>query len=116
MGGCAILGIAGLLEAMELNNRPRKRSSIVTRRVVGETVLVPVQRRLGEQHCIYTLNEVGALVWERADGRATLEELIGELVAVFEITREEAERDVRAFVETLVEERLLEIAPLGEPV
>lgn len=100
---------------MVLNDRPRKRSSIVTRQVVGETILVPVQRRLGEQHCIYTLNEVGALVWERADGRATLGQLIDGVIAAFETTREAAERDVRAFVETLVEERLLEIAPAGEP-
>lgn len=97
---------------MDLDGRPGKRKSVVTRQVVGETVLVPIQRRLGEQHCLYTLNEVGAHVWERVDGRRTLEELIGEVETAFETSREEATRDVSAFVQALLDERLLELSPV----
>lgn len=97
---------------MDLHEQPGKRSSVVTRQVVGETILVPIQRRLGEQHCIYTLNEVGAHVWERVDGRRSLEDLIGEVEAVFETSREEATRDVSAFVQSLLDERLIELRPV----
>jgi hypothetical protein len=88
---------------------------VVTRRVAGETVLVPLRSDPGEPPCLYTLNAVGAWVWERAEGRLTLAEIIEGVQAAFEAAPDDAARDVRDFVDTLEAERLLEPAP-GEAV
>ena len=90
-----------------LDARPRQREAIVTRRVVDETILVPIQRQIGEQHCIYTLNEVGEWIWERADGTRTIRELIAGVLESFDTTPDRARADVLQFVDSLTNEELL---------
>jgi hypothetical protein len=36
----------------------------IFRKIVDELVLVPVHRDLSDMDCIYTLNDVGAFVWQ----------------------------------------------------
>jgi len=94
--------------SLELSTRPRKRSDIVLRRVVGETILVPIEGPPGEP-CIYTLNEVGAFLWERADGSRTLSDLIALIGSEFESPPPDIEAEVRRFIEILALEHLLEV-------
>jgi hypothetical protein len=96
---------------MDLDQRPRRRPRVVTRRVAGETVLVPLRSDPGEAPFLYTLNAVGAWVWERAEGRLTVAEMIDAVTAAFDAAPEAAERDVREFVDALEQERLLEADP-----
>lgn len=75
---------------------------IVTRRIAGETILVPVCSRAREV-ALLTLNEVGTFVWERLDGRRTLLDLAGEVAAAFEVDAERASSDLVAFAAQLVD-------------
>jgi len=50
---------------------------------------------------INVLNEVGSLVWHQIDGRRTVDEIIAAVVQEFEVSPEEAERDVLEFVDSL---------------
>lgn len=86
----------------------------MTRQVKGETVLVPLRADPGHAPCLYTLNAVGAWVWAQAEGRLTLAEIIEAVRSAFDAAPEAAAEDVRAFVDSLEEERLLEAAP-AEP-
>lgn len=52
----------------------QKDSSIVSRRIADEVILVPIRRRIGEVECLYTLNEAGARIWELIDGTRRVEE------------------------------------------
>lgn len=52
-----------------------KNSNIVARKIVGEMVLVPISQKVGDLASIYTLNEVGACIWELVDGMVTVEQL-----------------------------------------
>jgi len=47
----------------------------IFRRIIDETILVPVHRDLAEMDCIYTLNELGALLWEKLETPASKIEL-----------------------------------------
>ena len=49
-------------------------SSIVSRKIADEVILVPIRRRIGEVECLYTLNEAGARIWELIDGTRRFEE------------------------------------------
>jgi hypothetical protein len=53
-----------------------KRSDSVTRSIMDETVIVPVQGHAGDLDSIYTLNEVGSTVWERIDGETGVGQII----------------------------------------
>lgn len=74
---------------------------VVARRVSGELVLVPLAGHGEALQAIYSLNAVGAFVWERLDGRAPGREVVAALVAEFEVPLERAEADYLGFVETL---------------
>jgi methyltransferase-like protein len=73
----------------------------VTRRIAGETLLVPVSGAVADLEALYVLNEVGAFVWERLDGRRTVREIAEAVVEEYEIGLDEAERDVAALVAAL---------------
>jgi len=50
---------------------------------------------------IYTLNEVGAFVWEQMDGQRTTAEILALTVEEFQVSEEEAQKDVTEFIEQL---------------
>ena len=57
----------------------------------------------------YTLNATGVFIWEQLEaGCQTVEELVAALLEHYEVTREEAERQVRAFLEELEREGLVQ--------
>ena len=51
-----------------MNRIVQKDSSIVSRRIADEVILVPIRKKLGEVECLYTLNEAGARIWKLIDG------------------------------------------------
>jgi hypothetical protein len=73
--------------------------SLVTRRVAGEVILVPTQWTGGA--ALFTLDEVATFLWERIDGQRTGRELASLVEAEYETRIDEAERDVREFLEQL---------------
>lgn len=113
--GCQPSDLAGGSAAImsrvdKLNMVFRKDPNIVSRQIAGEVILVPVRRRLGDVECIYALNEVASHVWERLDGDTSLEVLLADLVAKFEVSTDEAERDLLGLVEHLKEAGAIEAA------
>ena len=65
---------------MHLNSIYRQADNIVTRKVMDETLLVPVSGDIASMDEIYTLNETGAFIWQALDGTIALAE-VGERLA-----------------------------------
>jgi hypothetical protein len=82
----------------------------VTRRIAGETVIVPVRNDVADLDSIYTLNETGSFVWDLIDGQRTVARLIDAVVAEFEVSPEVAATDVARLLASLREEGLLRLA------
>jgi len=55
-----------------------------------------------EKGTMHQLNLVGGMIWERCDGRRSLEQIVDELAGEFAVGREELEDDVSEFVADLV--------------
>lgn len=74
---------------------------------VGDFYLaVPVGETSKHFHGMIRLNETGAFLWKlMAEKDCTEAELVEALLAEYEVAREIAERDVRAVVELLGENR-----------
>ena len=70
----------------------------------GEAVIVSP-----EDSTLHTLNEVGTLVWEAADGRTPVTDIVARVCERYDVETRAAERDVEAFVERLIEQRLITI-------
>jgi hypothetical protein len=78
-----------------------KDESMVFRRIEDETILVPIRNNIGDLQNIYILNEVGARVWELLDGKREIENISNIISSEYDIMPEEAERDIREFLEDL---------------
>ena len=71
-----------------------KSNSIVSRKIADEFILVPIRQNVGDLESIYTLNETGARIWELIDGKIKVKEIKEKIVEEFEVTPEEAEKDL----------------------
>src|SRR2546425_5353721 len=99
-----------------LNHIVQKDASIVSRRMADEVILVPIRRKVEEVECLYTLNEVGARIWELLDGRRPLNVVRDALVAEFEVSEMEAEEDLLTLFDQLKQIGAIQESrqPMGE--
>lgn len=84
----------------------RRQDHVLSRHVVGETLLVPVRGKLADLQRLFTLNPVAEFVWERLDGARSVAQIAGEVSDAFDVTREQAEKDIGDFVQRLAEDGL----------
>jgi hypothetical protein len=76
-------------------------ASIVTRKTGNEYVLVPITDNIADMNSVYTLNETGAFIWEKIDGKRDLDAIIAALINEYDIDRKSAESDVFSFIENM---------------
>lgn len=69
--------------------------------VIGEQVEQEAVVLLPESGSVIVLNEVGRVIWELIDGQRTPAELTAAVVAQYEVTTEQAQADVQAFLADL---------------
>jgi hypothetical protein len=81
----------------------RKTRSIVARTIKDEVVLVPIQSNVGDLDSVFTLNDVGAFIWGLIDGKKTVEQILERILEEFDVTREQAKRDLTEFLAHLEE-------------
>lgn len=82
-------------------------SSLVTRELGGEKIIVPVRGRVGDLNSIYTLNGVANEIWEMLDGKRSVEDIIRKLGEEFDVDRETLTADVTRVVTELQQEGLI---------
>jgi hypothetical protein len=81
---------------------PVPNPQVVGRIVDNEAVLVLAGK--GE---VKVLNEVGARIWSLVDGHRSIKEIAGVIIAEFDISQSEAERDALAFIQQLADKEIL---------
>jgi len=75
--------------------------SIVFRKIADEFILVPIRNNVSDLESIYTLNEVGARIWEMIDGKRKVKEIKDIIVEEFEVTPKKAEEDLIELLQKL---------------
>ncbi len=79
---------------------------LVSRTIVGETILVPIRGKLADLQRIFALDPVAEFIWKKLDGTKTLSEIRDEVVTAFQVDFEQAGEDLLEFVDSLVKEGL----------
>jgi len=81
---------------------------IVVREIEGELIIVPLTSGIGDMEDeLFTLNETGRVIWEKLDGRKTLEDIVGELSSEYDASPGEIEKDVVGLVQELLKRKML---------
>lgn len=91
-----------LTAAMTYHDRIyRKSDSMVFRKIGDECILVPIRQGVGDLDSIYTLNETAARIWDLIDGQKKVQEIKDQLLAEYDVTPSEAEKDLLGHLEQL---------------
>ncbi len=90
-----------------------REKELVTRRISGETIIVPLRSGVGDLSSIYTVNEAGSVIWDLVEKGAQFEEILQALCSEFDVTEEDAEKDLTRFLESLSSAGLVEFSPAG---
>jgi hypothetical protein len=84
-----------------------KKDDSVTRQIAGETIIVPVRSHVGDVNTIFTMNELGAMIWKLIDGQTTVSQIVAAVCSEYDVTLEQATADITDFLESLEAERLI---------
>ena len=85
------------------------RSSEIAARQLGDEMIVMSAR----DSTLFSLNDVGLVIWQAADGLTTLEEIVKQKVcSEFDVRPEEALKDAESFVRELAAHGILILSDL----
>jgi hypothetical protein len=84
-----------------------RNQEVVSRRIEGELIIVPIRSGVGDLNSLYTLNPVGSVLWEFMTEGHTLGEMVQRVCDEFEVTKAQARKDVATFLDSLLEEKLV---------
>ena len=92
---------------MQLDSVFRKAENIVSRKVMDETLLVPITGELASMDNLYSLNETGAFIWEALDGSRPLAEIGRQLGQRYDADATLIEADMMEIIADLSESGLV---------
>lgn len=78
-------------------------TSIVSREIAGETVVVPICRGIGDLDFVYTFNALGTQLWRLLEKSRTEPELVAWVAEQYDVDETQAREDVRSFLTDLQE-------------
>lgn len=81
----------------------RKQDNVVTRAIAGETLLVPVCGKLADLEEVYILEGAGAFVWDRLDGKRSVDVISQEVAGEFDVRPEAARKDAEQLLAELAD-------------
>jgi hypothetical protein len=84
-----------------------KESDLVSRDVAGEKIIVPIKGHVGDLEGVFTLNELGSMIWQLINGQTTARELVEAVRNEYDVGAAEAEKDVVDFLRSLEEAGLI---------
>jgi len=81
---------------------------IVARDIEGELIIVPLTSGVGDMEDeLFTLNDTGKAIWEKLDGKKSVDAIISELSEEYHAESGEIENDVTGLLEELLKRKIL---------
>ena len=77
------------------------KKELIKREIAGDTILVPVGSAVYDANGLFVLNELGGFLWERLPQAENAEQLCDAVLEEYEVSREEAARDIAEFLDQL---------------
>jgi len=84
---------------------PVPSGELTVKQIGTETIILT---ETGEE--LHTLDETGTFVWSQIDGKRTLDQILDNLCAEYDVPREEAQKDLFVFIDLLQMKGLVFVA------
>jgi hypothetical protein len=84
-----------------------RNQEVVSRKIEGELIIVPIRSGVGDLNSLYTLNPVGSVLWDFMAEKHTVGEMVSHVCDEFAVTETQAEQDIETFLDSLLEEKLV---------
>lgn len=73
-------------------------SSVVSRVIADETLIVPIRRGVGDLASIYSLNSVAGAIWNAIAQPRTKDEIVQLMQSEFDVPTESVSADIDSFL------------------
>ena len=81
---------------------------IISREIEGELIILPFQSGVGNiEDDMYTLNATGKDVWERLNGRDSLEDIIAAVSRDYDAPVQQIQDDIVSLIQALLEKQMI---------
>ena len=77
------------------------KKELIKREIAGDTILVPVGKTVLDSNGLFVLNELGAFIWDLLPNAEDEETICKAILAEYEVSAEEATKDVAEFMAML---------------
>lgn len=84
--------------SLDLDSRVAQSHRTASRIVEGQAVVIVI-----DAQTLHTLNSVGTVVWAETETAVAISEIIDRVVSEFEVSRDDAQRDVLEFAGELID-------------
>lgn len=79
----------------------KRNDDYILRTIAGEHILIPTGAAASDFNGMINLSDVAAFVWNHLDGAADISDLVGMVVAEYEVDEATARADVQRFLDSL---------------
>ena len=83
----------------------------VTRRIGDDTIVVPLASGVGDLNSVYTLNELGAAIWQMVRAGLAVPEIVAAVCRNHDVSAETATQDILDLIAELRDAGLLDATP-----
>ncbi len=80
-----------------------KNQNFVPRKIAGELVLIPLQKKIDNIKSIYGLNSMACAVWDMLDGAKDIQQIHSELLSSYDVDESTLEKDLAGLIGQLEE-------------
>ena len=77
------------------------KKELIKREIAGDTILVPVGKTIYDSNGLFVMNELGSFIWDQLPNVETEEEILQAVLAEYEVSQEEAAKDIAEFMDKL---------------
>ena len=83
------------------------KKELIKREIAGDTILVPVGKTVYDSNGLFALNELGAFIWHLLPSVETEAQIVDAVLAEYDVSAEEAAKDVAEFMNKLKEMNII---------
>ena len=80
----------------------RRNSDFIFRKIIDETILVPIHQDVNDMDSIYAMNEVASFIWEFLEKPGTYQDMEIALLKEYDAPQELISSDLERFLDELI--------------